>query len=134
MIDISGLDKAEVLIALYENAKTQGLGIFSAAARGPEPITKDEAAAMLLEGTYLDYVYGRVMKVELSGDTLDPRLYDRDNGQGAQRDSDIHEQHFRGCADSVAHGPIDRGDLHGPQEDGVVWARLDHLLFELLGN
>lgn len=32
---------------------------------------------------YFDYLKGRVMKVSISGDSLDPRLYDRDNGQGA---------------------------------------------------
>ena len=32
---------------------------------------------------YFDYVKGRVMKVDLSGDEFSPRLYDRDNGQGA---------------------------------------------------
>ena len=32
---------------------------------------------------YFDYLYGRVMKVDLSKDTFDPFLYDRDNGQGA---------------------------------------------------
>ena len=32
---------------------------------------------------YFDYLEGRVMKIDLSGDTVDPRGYDRDNGQGA---------------------------------------------------
>lgn len=44
-----------------------------------------EDAQKILEGgqTDFDYLQGRVMKVDLSEDTLDPWLYDRDNGQGA---------------------------------------------------
>ena len=32
-------------------------------------------------GTYFDYLYGRVLKVDLSGDEFDERLYERDNGR-----------------------------------------------------
>ena len=32
---------------------------------------------------YFDYLNGRVMKIDLSEDMLDPWLYDRDNGEGA---------------------------------------------------
>lgn len=46
-------------------------------------MTTNEAEDLLKEQTYFDYLHGRVMKVGLSGDTLDPRLYDRDNGKGA---------------------------------------------------
>lgn len=80
-IDISKLDKAEVLAALYNNSRQQGMGFLNP--RGREPLTKEQAAELLKEGTYFDYLAGRVMKVELSGDTLDPWFYDRDNGTGA---------------------------------------------------
>lgn len=80
-IDISMLDKAEVLAALYNNSTQQGMGLFHA--RGREPLTREQAAELLKEQTYFDYLAGRVMKVDLSGETLDPRLYDRDNGAGA---------------------------------------------------
>lgn len=32
---------------------------------------------------YFDYVAGRVIKCDLIGDSFDPRLFDRDNGEGA---------------------------------------------------
>jgi hypothetical protein len=80
-IDISKFDKAEVLAALYNASKQQGMGFLNP--RGREPLTKEEAANLLKEGTYFDYLAGRVMKVELGGDSLDPWLYDRDNGPGA---------------------------------------------------
>ena len=79
-IDISGLDKAEVLMALYDRALVQGLGILDAR---PGGLPKDEAEALLRSSPHFDYLHGRVMKVSLIGDSFDPGLYDRDNGQGA---------------------------------------------------
>ena len=79
-IDISTIDKAELLAALFNNSKTQGLGVLHFDARS---ISKEQAEAWLEKTTYFDYLEGRVMKVELGGDTLNPCLYDRDNGQGA---------------------------------------------------
>jgi hypothetical protein len=32
---------------------------------------------------YFDYLKGRVMKIDLSGEMMDTWLYDRDNGQGS---------------------------------------------------
>lgn len=80
-IDISKLDKADVLAALYNNSKQQGMGFIDP--RGRLPMTRDTASDLLKLGTYFDYVNGRVMKVELKGDVLNPWLYDRDNGKGA---------------------------------------------------
>ena len=80
-IDISKMDKPAVLMALYDNAKAQGLGVLHYT---PEPMAREEAVALLAQGTYFDYVHGRVMKVELNcGDELKTSLYDRDNGDGA---------------------------------------------------
>lgn len=80
-IDISKLDKAAVLAALYNNSRQQGMGFMHASGRSP--MTTEQAAEELKSGTRFDYLHGRVMKVELKGDTLDPWLYDRDNGRGA---------------------------------------------------
>ena len=79
-INISKLDKALVLMALYKHAKPQGMGFLHYT---PDPMRRKEAEALLAEGTYFDYVHGRVMKVDLSKDEFDPWLYDRDNGEGA---------------------------------------------------
>jgi hypothetical protein len=86
MISIAGLDKAKVLAVLYNCAKSQGLGRLHYT---PQNMTEDEARVLLEEqnddgqGAYFDYLKGRVMKVHICGDELDPRLYDRDNGEGA---------------------------------------------------
>lgn len=80
-VSIAGLGKAEVLAALYNRAKPQGMGFLHYT---PEPMTAAEAQDILSDGwMYFDYLRGRVMKVDLSGDMLDTRLYDRDNGVGA---------------------------------------------------
>lgn len=80
MIDLTKYNKAEVLAALYNHSKSQGMGILHYT---PEPMTKKEAQVLLKRQRYFDYFNGRILKVDLSGDELDPGLYDRDNGQGA---------------------------------------------------
>lgn len=89
-MNIKGLDKAEVLAALYNGSKAQGMGWIHFDAN---LMTKEEAQKILDEyGThsgaagsklYFDYLKGRVMKVDLSGDELDTFLFNRDNGDGA---------------------------------------------------
>jgi hypothetical protein len=94
MIDISKLKKADVLRVLYNASKPQGMGYMKETrADMPESQAETVVAAKLKvykdagidtnETLYFDYVGGRVMKVDIAGDKLDPRLYDRDNGQGA---------------------------------------------------
>ena len=62
-IDISKLDKAEVLAALYNASKQQGMGFLNP--RGREPLSKAEASELLKERTYFEYLAGRVMKVRI---------------------------------------------------------------------
>lgn len=79
-IDIKGISKAAVLAALYNASRPKGMGFLHAK---PGDMSEAEAAKLLKEQTYFDYLRGRVMKVDLSGDELEERLYDRDNGYGA---------------------------------------------------
>lgn len=92
MIDISKLDKADVLRVLYNNARPQGMGYLHFV---PGDMSKEEARLIIKSGqTYFDYLKGRVMKVNLSGSTFDPWLYDRDNGYEAAANAiaDITEE------------------------------------------
>lgn len=80
-ISIEGLDKADVLAALYNGSRPQGIGFLQ---YEEKPMTRKEAEELLKGTDYFDYLKGRVMKVSLSSDTeLNPWLYDRDNGPGA---------------------------------------------------
>ncbi|MGF9891777.1 hypothetical protein [Priestia megaterium] len=80
-INIKGLDKRKVLQALYDSAQPLGMGFLHYT---PEPLTLDQAENALAENLYkFDYLKGRVLKVNIIGDTFDSWLYDRDNGEGA---------------------------------------------------
>lgn len=49
-------------------------------------MTEEDAERFLLSlggNTYIDYLKGRVMKIDVAKNPLDACLYDRDNGQGA---------------------------------------------------
>ena len=78
-----GLNRYEVLCALYNKSKPLGLGILHFT---PENLTLKEAREHLERSMgYADYVKGRVIKVKLpeNAESFSPRLYDRDNGEGA---------------------------------------------------
>lgn len=81
-MDITGLNKAEVLAALYNNAKAQGFGIFIAEKRDMT-IQEAEEILSVTEDKFFDYLKGRVMKINLAKDEVDTRLYNRDNGVDA---------------------------------------------------
>ena len=84
-MDISNLDKSQVLAALYNRARSQGMGLIHYT---PADMTHEEARALLDSGqTYFDYHKGRVMKVSLAEGELDTHLYNRDNGVGAAEDA-----------------------------------------------
>lgn len=81
-INIKGLDKAELLQALHAASRPLGMGWL----HEKGDLTIEEARQMIAAAgkyLYFDYVTGRVMKVDLSGDTMSGRMYDRDNGEGA---------------------------------------------------
>lgn len=82
-MDISDLNKAEVLAALYNRSRQQGMGFLHA--RGESGMTAEQAQAELdaRKDKYFDYLHGRVMKIDLNDDELNTVLYNRDNGQGA---------------------------------------------------
>ena len=81
MVNIKGKNKAKVLKALYDNSRYQGLGFLQAV---PDDfVTVEHCEEILKNTTYIDYLYGRVIKVDLSGDEFNEYLYDRDCGPGA---------------------------------------------------
>ena len=79
-IDISKKDKAEVLAALYNASKPVSRGWMQF---NSMPMSVEEARILLERTSYFDYIKGRVIKVDLSGNELETWLYDRDNGDGA---------------------------------------------------
>jgi len=83
-MDISKLNKAKLLAALYNGADPKGMGLFQFA---PENMTQKQAQKIIDDCGYkFDYIKGRVMKIDLSGDELRTALYNRDNGLNAAED------------------------------------------------
>lgn len=84
MINIEGLNKADVLRVLYDNSRPLGLGFLYYI---PAPMMVEEAEELLKVTTNFDYLKGRIMKIDLNSDVeFEEWLYDRDNGNGsAQR-------------------------------------------------
>ena len=86
MVDIKGLDKAEVLHALWRHSHAQGLSFLGLT---PGGFTLERAQELIKEREdkgcklYFDYVDGHVIKCDITGDSFDEFLYDRDCGPGA---------------------------------------------------
>ena len=89
MVDIKGLDKAEVLHALWHASHTQGLSFLGfkgnfTIERARELInSREDRREKDQYRLYFDYVDGHVIKCNLTGDAFDERLFDRDCGEGA---------------------------------------------------
>lgn len=78
-INIRGVDKADILAALYNGAHGGLAGGFSYLQREMTP----QQAKLLIEkqtNLYFDYVDNRPLKIDLSGDVIDATLYDHYNG------------------------------------------------------
>lgn len=69
-----------ILAKLYNHSRTQGFA--AQFAKMDHIMTEEEASIIImLSGYRFDYLYGRVMKIDLLA--IDHMLYDRDNGPGA---------------------------------------------------
>ena len=85
MVNIKGLNKAEVLLALWKGSHAQGMSFLGMKNGG---LTLEKAKGMVDEmkehnhSLYFDYVMGHVIKCDITGDEFDDRLYDRDCGEG----------------------------------------------------
>jgi hypothetical protein len=76
--DISGVDKMVLLKKMWENATPAR---FFSDTLSQAPAWDHDVAAEAIQG-YVDYLLGRPIKMDLSGDTVDASCYDRDAGEG----------------------------------------------------
>ena len=102
MINIKGLDKAQLLVELYNHSHQQGMGMLQPARN----LTVEDAKKLLEQTTSFDYLYGKVMKVDLSGDEFEEWLYDRDNGQGMAKKivDDMRKELEKAAVERVEQG------------------------------
>ena len=87
-ISIAGINKIKLLQALVQRTAFIGFN----AQMGYHGPSFDEAKAREAVKRRIDYYCGKPIKCDLSGDEVDPWLYDRDAGQGA----------FARCVESVS--------------------------------
>lgn len=102
-INITGIDRADLIAALYNGTKALGLGVLY---DQPGGMTSDDVKGLIgdmLDGDLdFDYFKGRPLKVRIVGDEiLGVWLYDRDAGEGqcakivaelkADVSEDVHE-------------------------------------------
>jgi hypothetical protein len=83
MLNISGIDRAELIAGLYNGTPALGMGILHD--RGtltPEDIREDLGDR--IDGDlHFDYYHGHPLKVSIQGEELHGEaLYDRDAGEG----------------------------------------------------
>ncbi len=84
-MDVSDLNKARVLAALYNTAKQQGAGFLNFEST---PMTEERAKKLLESGkTCYDYLNGRMLKIDLAQDEIDTRVYNQVNGFNAAENS-----------------------------------------------
>ena len=81
-INIKGLSKAEILVAMYNSSKPLGAGFLDPDYNSILTLEKAEMLYHQSHGRF-DYVQGRLIKVNLLSDHVNPCAYDRDNGEGA---------------------------------------------------
>ncbi len=129
-VSIKGLDKAVVFAALYNRAKAQGMGFTQ---YDPEPMAAEQAQENIGEFGYFDYVLGRVMKIDLSGDEVSTGGYNRDNGQGAVEEiiaelreggevnsPSIRDAHSENTLAAAAHLEYNQDEQSSSEVDGDI--------------
>lgn len=73
-ISIKNLNKLKILELLWENIEPASFFV----GRMPAPGFNNELARIAVTKGYIDYFCGRAIKCDLSKDTVNTRLYDRD--------------------------------------------------------
>lgn len=81
MCDITGLDKALVLKVLTDRAQYSS-PVMNAFAGGND-VSLDECKQAVAVSTDVDYFKGKLLKVNLSGNQFDARLFNREHGESA---------------------------------------------------
>lgn len=72
-VNIAGLDKVMLLEHMWQNTYPRGRGML----QGLLPFNRAQASTAVTG--YIDYFQGRPIKSDISGDEVDPYLYDRDS-------------------------------------------------------
>lgn len=105
-INIQGLDKSELLLALYNNAKSSD---WTRATIRNLPfltipnLTVEQAKEQLSRSSYVDYIGPVLIKINFSRDSISTDIYDRDN-TGVKTASKIVEE-LKAATLTIEAGP-----------------------------
>jgi hypothetical protein len=90
-INLQGITRSQAFAALFNYAKPKGLGELTY--NRHHRMDAFEAAKILEKGTDIDYLEGRIIKVNFSKsiDSIDVDLYNRDNGKDAAQRAIAYE-------------------------------------------
>ena len=79
-INIQGIDRQKLLHALWKRAP---VAAYYGSGKGPDFYITEALKQVSVDG-YCDYICGRPIKTNIfNQDEIDPRMYDRDAGEGA---------------------------------------------------
>ena len=74
-------ERAILLQMMWKNMKPAAF--FTMNGIAPPEFTPSEDSMNAIKAGYIDYYQGRYIKTDLSGDTISPRLYERDSTPGS---------------------------------------------------
>ena len=131
IVSLNGLTKPEALAALFNYAKPQGLGMLHY--KPDHRMDSLEAGIVLTKGMCVDYLEGRVIKVDFGrgGDTIDTRLYDMDNSIDAglkaiRYASDKKDGGFMGDMCLPLH--IGMSEIRRREKPGLFWYEYENFM------
>lgn len=121
-ISIVGLNKADVLAALYNGASPRQAGFRN---YDPKPMTREEAEKFLphpvVDGGFVDYLKGRPLKIWFQEDeTIEAVCYDGANGAGLAKEiidglkATGQTYHLATQALHLAHTAMNLQEIRGP--------------------
>ena len=79
MVDLVGIDKEVLLETLWKNSKP--IAFYRKCKVKPPIFDIEKAMSQVKEDGFADYILGRLIKINLYNDTVDPTLYNENNGE-----------------------------------------------------
>jgi hypothetical protein len=128
MINIQGLDKVELLIALWEKQVLSGSALRKIASGFPAPnITRNKAlTALTADGGYVEYLCGKFIDTDFSSDVeVDCAGYDHHVGAGAMNDivESLRAPVLHAALNAVRDHRLQKPSVKNVESDGVCFWR-----------
>ena len=80
MVDIAGINKEVLLETLWNNSRP--IPFYRKYKVNPPNFDIKKAMKQVKDDGYADYILGRLIKVNIESDSVDPEIYNENNGKG----------------------------------------------------